>query len=330
MEVSQATVSRAKDKMGLSFRLTSRRGMPLGMTRDSYVLGYFEFVKRLHDSAFFNIDSQCLICVDFVTNSQRRELERTLSLIGGKQQKFAKSLPLYTNSYCVGVAYGEGAKLKTLMFTYDPTFDPNGPRRVEVQSWCDANKISRDQIYYEKSVKKYCKEQQAQVVEWERVNRAGLGGAHVLVDDGGAWKMDREQILAGSAKRVEVMPSAQHGELSVLDNKVNAVAKAQWRQQRHNVDHSWDAFLLLALLERVGQDSITSFWNHNFLLDAAEVTLRAVEERLVEANGRPPIRQHLADRYAEAYAAWMEDHEEVVPVYEGDVPEGGLDGPYWS
>src|SRR4051812_21625682 len=77
--------------MGLSFRLTSRRGMPLGMTRDSYVLGYFEFVKRLHDSAFFNIDSQCLICVDFVTNSQRRELERTLSLIGGKQQKFAKS-----------------------------------------------------------------------------------------------------------------------------------------------------------------------------------------------------------------------------------------------
>jgi hypothetical protein len=59
------------------------------------------------------------------------------------------------------------------MFTYDPTFDPNGPRRVEVQSWCDANKISRDQIYYEKSTKKYCKEQQAQVVEWERVNLRG-------------------------------------------------------------------------------------------------------------------------------------------------------------
>jgi len=69
------------------------------------------------------------------------------------------------------------------------------------------------------------------VVEWERVNRAALRGAHVLVDDGGSWKMDREQILAGSAKRVEVMPSAQHGELSVLDNKVNAVAKAQRRQQ---------------------------------------------------------------------------------------------------
>ena len=44
VNVSLSTVSRTKDKMGLSFRLVSRRGMPLGISRDEYVLGYFEFV----------------------------------------------------------------------------------------------------------------------------------------------------------------------------------------------------------------------------------------------------------------------------------------------
>jgi hypothetical protein len=82
-----------------------------------------------------------------------------------------------------------------------------------------------------------------------------------------AFKLDGDQIIAGSARRVEVMPAAQHGELSVLDNKVNAVAKAHWRQLRYNIDH---AFLLLVCLERVGQDSITSFWKHNLLLDAQQ------------------------------------------------------------
>lgn len=49
-------------------------------------------------------------------------------------------------------------------------------------------------------------------------------------------------------------------ELSVLDNKLNAVAKAKWRQHRHNEDFSWDAFLLFAELHLVEQDSFFSWW----------------------------------------------------------------------
>jgi hypothetical protein len=67
------------------------------------------------------------------------------------------------------------------------------------------------------------------VVKFERRNRDALRGAHVLVDASRVFKLDSNQIIAGSARRVEVMPAAQYGELSVLDNKVNAVAKAQWR-----------------------------------------------------------------------------------------------------
>jgi hypothetical protein len=177
-------------------------------------------------------------------------------------------------------------------------------RREEVQSWCQANGIRRDQIYYEKSTRKYCKESQAQVVEFSRRNRAAITGARILHDHGGSFKKDSEFILlVDGADLVVPLPSEQHGELSVLDNKLNAVAKQMWRQHRHNGDFSWDAFLLFVELHQVGQDSIESWWKHNFLLDAAEVTLGAVLERLNAVNGKRPIRQDRADYYDQCYSS---------------------------
>jgi len=330
LDVSIATISRHKDTMGMTMKLVGRRGMPFGTTRDEYVLGYFEFVKEIREAQFFNREPKRIICVDFVTNSRRRELDKTLFLKEAKQQKVARSHPVYTDSYLVGVSYGPGADLKTCMFTYDPTFDPKGPRRHEVQSWCDANRISRDQIFYSKSSRHYCKESQDQVVAFEQKNRTALTGAHVLHDAGGAFKKDGEYIFAERSDKVIVLPPVQHGELSVLDNKVNAVAKAQWRAARHNEDFSWDAFLLLVYLERVGQDSITSFWTKNFLLDEQQLTVKAVETQLNQVNKRDMVRASLAEKYVDAYAVWAEEHDEMVPRYDGDVPLGGLDGSYWK
>jgi hypothetical protein len=329
-DVSSGTLSRHKDTMGLSFQLVGRRGMTPGISRDEYVIGYFEFVQRLRLAQFFDFDPNRIICIDFVTNSQRREYEKTLSIIGGKQKKISRAAPLYTNSYIVGVSLGGGLDILSLMFIYDPAFDPNGPRRNEVQSWCDANKIRRDQIYYEKSASKYCKESRDQVVEFEKRNRAVLTGARVLHDQGGSFKLDGEFILAERSEAVIVFPAEQHGELSVLDNKLNAVAKHKWHQERHNADFAWDAFLLFVELHRVGQDSISSWWTFNFLLDVPVLTLTAVENRLKESNGRRPIRQDLADQYDQQYSIWLQDHDEVELVYEGDEEEDALDGAYWK
>lgn len=331
INVSHATISRHKDEMGLSFQLVGRRGMAPSMTRDAYVLGYFDFVQSLQRSGFFDFDPRRIICIDFVTDSRRREYERTLALRGAKQKKIARAAPQYTSSYLVAVTLWKGEELLPLMFTYDPTFDPTGPRAGEVQSWCQANGIRRDQIYYEKSTRKYCKESQAQVVEFSRRNRAAITGARILHDHGGAFKKDGEFImLADGADRVVPLPPEQHGELSVLDNKLNAVAKQMWRQHRHNGDFSWDAFLLLVELHRVGQDSIESWWKHNFLLDVREVTLGAVQERLNAVNGRRPIRQDRADYYDQCYSCWLEENDEVELGYEGDEELGGLDGAYWK
>jgi hypothetical protein len=76
-------------------------------------------------------------------------------------------------------------KLLSLMFTYDPAFDPKGPRACEVQQWCEANNIRRDQIYYEKSARKYCKESRAQVIEFERRNRRPCGTVSARSRGGG-------------------------------------------------------------------------------------------------------------------------------------------------
>ena len=185
INVSHATISRHKDEMGLSFQLVGRRGMAPSMTRDMYVLGYFDFVQSLHRSGFFDFDPRRIFCIDFVTDSRRREYEKTLALRGAKQKKIARAAPQYTSSYLVAVSLWKGVELLPLMFTFDPT----GPRREEVQSWCQANGICRDQIYYEKSTRKYCKESQAQVVEFSRRNRAAITGARILHDHGPSKKM---------------------------------------------------------------------------------------------------------------------------------------------
>ena len=60
------------------------------------------------------------------------------------------------------------------------------------------------------------------------------------------------------------------------------------------------------------------------------LTLTAVENRLKESNGRRPIRQDLADQYDQQYSIWLQDHDEVELVYEGDEEEDALDGAYWK
>jgi hypothetical protein len=47
-----------------------------------------------------------------------------------------------------------------------------------------------------------------------------------------------------------------------------------------------------------------------------------VRDRLREVKGRRPIRQDLADLYEDKYAEWLEENDEVEPMYEGDVPKG--------
>ena len=330
VKVSASTVSRACRTFGFSIQLTSRHPRDLSVSEDEYAIGYFEFVKRLHDSGFFNYNKQKIICLDSVTNTTRFDREKTINLIGGKQKKLSRSKPVFTNNYLVCVALEPGLEFDVLMFSYDPTFDPDGPQYGKVKKWCKRLGINLDQIVYEASAKKYCAEQAAHIATFKDRYRRQLARTRVLHDGGPAYKIGSEYILADGANRLEVIPAVQHGELSPLDNNVHGTAKSLWRARRTNTNHSYDALLLLQALEHVGQDDVTKCWTNNFLLDKAEVTLHAVRERIHQVKDRVALREAKATAYVESYYTWLESH--VEQPYGPRPPRltSTLDGEKWK
>jgi hypothetical protein len=324
--VDESTVSRHLKSLELSLQLFGTRPMPAGKTRDEYVLGYFEFVKKLHDEGFFNWYPSKIVCIDSLTDSRRTERGRGFQVRGGKQPKVAKNSPSYTNNFVVGVTMA-GDVLVVLMFTHDPTFDPNGGRWAEVKAWCKKYRIRTDIIYFTKSTKKYCKEQQAHYTQFHQVNKDALSGSRILHDGGTAFKIDGQLIMDDGANRTVVLPSLQHGELSVCDNKLNAVAKALWKQMRTNIDHSYDAVLLLHCIQVTKKESIQAWWQENFLLGASRLTLRVVDTQLKKKGKKTPIRQATADRYIRSYDKWAGEHDEIDVSRGFEAPVDGPDGP---
>jgi len=259
---------------------------------------YYDFVKVLHDTAFFIYDPKQIVCVDFVTNSRRLDRERTIATVGSKQQKLSRPKAVYTNSYLVAVCMEDNDDYPALMFTFDPTFDPNGSRADEVLQWCHDMNIARDRIIYEKSASKYCKESQDQVAHFKNVYRRKLRGTRVLHDDGNSFKKNGELILEDGADRCIVFPAVTHGELSVLDNKLFAVAKNKWRTERSGINLSRDDLHLLWCIDWATKEAIRSYWRWNFMLDVPQLSLAAAEDQL---RGKKKKSFRLEERYVGAF-----------------------------
>jgi hypothetical protein len=327
VDVSLATVSRHIAELHLTFRLTGGRPRPQNFSASDYVCQYYEFVKLLHDTGFFNYDPKRIICVDFVTNSRRLDREKTIALIGSKQQKLSAGKPQYTNSYCVAVSMDDDGEMPAIMYTHDPTFDPNGPRAGDVLKWCKKWDIDRDRIVYEKSKKKYCKEAQAQVAHFKALYRAQLRGARILHDKGGSFKKDGELLLADGADRCLTFPVETHGEHSVLDNKVFSVAKAQWRTERGGTDFAHDDLYLLWCIDWADKKAIRSYWRNNFMLDAATLSLKAAEDHL---RGKTKSLMPLEEHYVGAYESWRAESDEDVKAQQWAALDSYLDGDYWK
>ena len=90
-------------------------------------------------------------------------------------------------------------------------------------------------IIYRKSSSQYWAESSDQVGHFMNVHRAQLRGTRVLHDAGNSFKKAGEYILADGASAHYVFPPAPHGELSVLDNNLFAIAKNWWRKERERV-----------------------------------------------------------------------------------------------
>ena len=180
-----------------------------------------------------------------------------------------------------------GLGIKTLIFTYNELLDPRGSNQERVLELLEELGLESWQVVFEKSDQVYCKEERSQVQHYLEEYREELQGTRVIVDAGNSWKFakikgenEAEQVLAEVAERVLVLPSIQHGKLSVCDNKLNAVAKARWRSERTNTDIVYDTLYLIKCLDEVEQSSITSWWKENFMMEEEDLTLAKVSEHL--------------------------------------------------
>lgn len=327
IKLGLSTVSRHLDEMELSFRLSNGRPMPKEMSEEKYAAQYYSTVLKLHNEGFWKHDPKKIVCVDCCTNSRRLEREKTISMRGAKPKKFAAARPAFTNTYVVAVCLEDEGQYPALMFTHDPAFDPDGPRAAEVNEWFKEFDISRDRVIFTPGKKKYDYESSDMIAHFKNVYRAELTGTRVIHDGGNSFKIDGEFILGDGADRLEVLPSATHGELSPLDNKLNAIAKNQWRTERGDGDFSKQDLYLLWCFDWLERDAIKSCWVQNFMLDVKKVTLEATMERL---RGKTFSRGGLMEKYIVAYENWREEHGQEMEEEEFCALESTLDGSFWT
>ncbi len=327
IDLAYSTISRHLNDLDLCFRLTGGRPMPKSMTEIDYVSQYYECVLVLRNTGFFAYDPSKVIAVDCCTNSRRLERDKTITMIGAKQKKMSAGKPTYTNTYVVAVALEDTGQYPALMFTHDPTFDPNGRQVKEVDRWLKYMSISRDRVVYIPSKKSYCAESSDLIGHFHSVYRKELTGTRVLHDGGNSFKKGSEFILADGADRHFILPAATHGELSPLDNKVNAIAKNKWRTERQNEDFSYDDLYLLWCFDWVEPVAIKSCWTKNFLLNEKKMSLAATADQL---KGDKFSRGEIQAKYIAAFEAWCEDEGQEVPRNAFVALESRLDGSYWT
>jgi len=333
IDVSIATCCNYMDDHSITMQLFGSRSWPKGTTKEDFIFGYFDFVKRVRDNGVFTRDPCSVLCIDSCTNSVRIDRVRGLAMSGGRQQVFERDKPKYTNTYVTCVSLNATVEFKTIMFTHDPAFDTSGSSAADVLQWCKLMKISRDQIYFvkpENNNKSYNAECNLHYAQYKRIYLNYFKDATIFHDGGPAFKVNGEYVFEEGANEVIVFPSVQHGRLSVLDNYLFGIAKTTWRSERSNSNFSWDAVKLIQCIDWVGQDSISNMWRHNFLLDKAQLSLQDVEDLM---DRGPKTAFANADKklmYDEAYRKYLINHEDKYNVPHDEMLETTLDGPYWK
>ena len=137
-------------------------------------------------------------------------------------------------------------------------------------------------------------------------------------------------ILDDGYDNYETLPKGTHGELSILDNKVFAIAKRWWRLERGKYPVYLQDLFLIYCIDSVNHEKIKGMWVNNFMLDKCKPKLSQVEDMLKTENKASFTRQILAQRYIEAYLNLRERQEAELECGEVVALRHTLDGMYWK
>jgi hypothetical protein len=320
-------------KRSISFQLFGSRNWPKGMTKDVYVKGYFEFIKRVREHGIFYRDPSTVVCIDSCTNSVRIERKRGLAIVGRRQLVLNEAKPEYTNCYVTAVTMNGSGNFKTVMYTYDPTFDPHGLLAKDVEKWCNDFGVKRSQIVYEKEetgLKKYNSETHAHYKNYLNRHKTEFLDTVLFHDGGPAFKKNKEYVFEDIVADHYTFPSAQHGRISVLDNYLFGIAKTTWRRERTNKNFSMDAIKLIQCIDWVGQESIMNMWEYNFLLNEEHLTLKAVDDLMDRGPKTTFVNQEKKQMYVNAYFNWLLHNDDQYKVKPDPKLESEMDGSYWK
>ena len=84
---------------------------------------------------------------------------------------------------------------------------------------------------------------------------------------GNSFKKDGLYILEEQGRKLSILPSVQHGELSVCDNHFNAIVKERrWAKCEDGQDEAYEALLLLKETDMVDPDAIHRMFVDNFVV----------------------------------------------------------------
>ena len=112
-----------------------------------------------------------------------------------------------------------------------------------------------------------------------------------------------------------------------MDNKINAIAKNQWRAERFGDDFSKQDLYLLWCFDWAEPAAIKSCWTQNFMLDVKKLSLAATADQL---RGTKFLRGKIMEKYIAAYKSWREKQGRGMEESEFQALESSLDGSYWA
>ena len=339
-DVSPATWSTYVKDGKLSFQLTGKRPMPKNFSDDDYCLQYLEFLKYLRESNFWSHDPSKIICMDSCSNSGRTQRFRTLNVKNGKQRKMQRIGFKYTNNYVKAVAWKETGQFPTHMWTYDPAFKPGSSRWDEIEKWARIWRIDLSQIMFEEQPKEkgrgrktYNRESHDQISHWKVVYNDRIGECHILHDKGGAFKLPKigknpsVYIFAEDGIRLETLPTETHGELSILDNCVFAIAKTWWTNSKWYEDPVLGALYLIHCIDSVNFDEVEQMWRSNFFMDYRNLTPTFLQDHLGNRKRSAEKVQKIRQTYVDAFEHF-EHSKKVLEV--PHALENTLDGEYFT
>jgi transposase len=198
--VSKPTACRYMQELGLTWKLTAKRAIPRGMTREKYIAGFWDFVVGVRTDGFFTAHKENIGFMDFFTDTRRSERPRAYQGKGLPPKKAHRDTVRYTSTYAIAVwlqeAQGGLGWTPALCYTRNKAFMP--PVAPRIVTLAKLHKVDLSRIRYipppkgkEEKAQAYVGENYHMVRDFCDTYKVELALAHVIHDDGNAFKLPK-------------------------------------------------------------------------------------------------------------------------------------------